>query len=303
VLEITSGTEKNMRFAQIFNKGSARDHRAKRNLSISVDSLEGRALLGGGGPGYGGGGGGGGGGSGSGGGSIGGGSTILTPTLGPTTPIANPIHVNPVSGPANPFNPIAGPTPNTPPPARAPKAVRDAQFDGLHKATGVVAKAPHFYEFYTGPKSAELNAVKASAELSPQGIFTFTGTNQGAIKKGPAVYVWGVDRNGNLPPGPFTDRPNIKFDAVVVVSLSSTLTPSAEVVDLASGTTTALPASAVNIQGHTVSVKLSASLLPSTGLAPSQYRFNFWPEDGGPPVSASVASFVPEFTTAQVGTK
>ena len=42
-------------------------------------------------------------------------------------------------------------------------------------------------------------------------------------------------------------------------------------------------------------------LLPSTGLAMSQYRFNYWPEDGGPPISSSVASFAPEFTTAQVG--
>jgi hypothetical protein len=162
-------------------------------------------------------------------------------------------------------------------------------------------KAPHFYQFYTGPKSAELNAVRASAELSRNGTFTFTGTDKSAIKKGPAVYVWGIDRNGNLPSGPFTDRPNIKFDAVVVVTLNAALAPTAEVVDLASGATTVLPSSSVSIQGHKVSVRLSASLLPSTGLAPSQYRFNFWPEDGGPPVSASVASFAPEFTTAQVG--
>jgi hypothetical protein len=67
-----------------------------------------------------------------------------------------------------------------------------------------------------------LNAVKASAKLSPNRIFTFTGTNQGSINKAPAVHVWGIDRNRNLPSGPFTDRPNIKFDAVVVVSLDST---------------------------------------------------------------------------------
>jgi hypothetical protein len=197
--------------------------------------------------------------------------------------------------------PISSSPPKTPAPAKAPKGASHEHAQAQHKPTGIVTKAPHFYQFYTGPKWAELNAVRASAELSPNGTFTFTGTNQGAIKKGPAVYVWGIDRNGNLPSGPFTDRPNIKFDAVVVVSLNAALTPTAEVVDLANGTTTALPSSSVSIQGHKVSVSLSASLLPSTGLAPSQYRFNFWPEDGGPPVSASVASFAPEFTTAQVG--
>ncbi len=86
--------------------------------------------------------------------------------------------------------------------------------------------------FYTGPKWSELNAVRASAELSPSGNFTFTGTSAGAINKGPAVYVWGVDRNGNLPPGPFTSRPDIKFDAVVVVAVNPSLAVTAQVVDL-----------------------------------------------------------------------
>jgi hypothetical protein len=144
---------------------------------------------------------------------------------------------------------------------------------------------------------AELNAVKASGELSRNGTFTFTGTVQGAIKNASAGFVWGIDRNGNLPAGPFTDRPNVKFDAFVDVSLNSTLTPTATVVDLASNTTTVLPSGSVSIHGHTVTVKVSASLLPSTGLAPSQYRFNFWPVDGG-----SISSFAPENTTVQVGT-
>jgi hypothetical protein len=162
-------------------------------------------------------------------------------------------------------------------------------------------KVPHFYQFYTGPKWAELNAVRASGNLSPNGTFAFSGTNQGAITQGPAVFVWGIDRNGNLPAGPFEGRPNIKFDAVVVVTLDSSLTATAMVKDLATGTRTALGSGSVNIHGRTIMVTVPASLLPSTGLAPSQYRFNYWPEDGAAPSSASVASFAPEFTTAQVG--
>jgi hypothetical protein len=42
------------------------------------------------------------------------------------------------------------------------------------------------------------------------------------------------------------------------------------------------------------------SALPSTGLPPSQYRFNYWPEDGQPG-STHIASFPPEFNDAQVG--
>jgi hypothetical protein len=175
----------------------------------------------------------------------------------------------------------------------------------LQQTVGTATKNAHFYQFYTGPKLAELNAVKASAELSADGsTFTFTGTNQAKINKAPAVYVWGVDRNGNLPPGPFTNRPNVRFDAVVVVALDASLTPVARVMDVANGTETNLPTGSATISGRTVSVSVPSSLLPSTGLAPAQYRFNYWPEDGvTPPTSAVVASFLPETGNALVGVR
>jgi len=199
------------------------------------------------------------------------------------------------------------PTPtSTPTPTATPTASKEPKADPTkheQNVTGVVTKTPEFNKGYKGPKLAELNAVKASAELSADGsTFTFSGTNAGKINKAPAVYIWGLDRNGNLPPGPFAGHANIRFDAVVVVSLNSSLTPTATVVDLASGTTTALPAGSASISGRTVSVSVASSLLPSTGLAPSQYRFNYWPEDGmSPDTSAVVASFLPATTNAQVG--
>jgi hypothetical protein len=197
--------------------------------------------------------------------------------------------------------PTPTPTPTlplTPNPGASPGRGHDHQ-----NAAGVVTKAPRFYKFYTGPKLAELNAVKASAKLSADGsTFSFTGTNQGKINKAPAVYVWGIDRNGNLPPGPFEARPNVRFDALVIVSLDSSLVPSAHVLDTASGSATALPAGSAQISGKTVSVSVPASLLPSTGLAPSQYKFNFWPEGGmAPNTSEVVASFLPESSNAPVG--
>src|SRR5262249_20753340 len=134
-----------------------------------------------------------------------------------------------------------------------------------HGHSGVVSKTPRFYEFYTGPQLPELNAVKASGKRAHNGNFTFTGTNQGRITQGTAVYVCGIDRNGNLSSGPFNGRPNIMFDAVVIVSFDNSLTPTAKVVDLASGATTNLPSSAVHVHGKTVSVTVAGSLLPSTG--------------------------------------
>jgi len=170
------------------------------------------------------------------------------------------------------------------------------------KASGVASKTPSFYSFYTGPQLPELNAVKASGKLVAGRTFVFTGTTQGRIDQGPAGYVWGVDRSGHLPAGPFEGRPGVTFDAVIVVQLNSSLAETAQVVDLASGATTNLPASAVRIHGATIRVKVPASLLPSTGLPPSQFRFDFWPKDGGSAGSSSIASFLPESTDAQVGT-
>ncbi len=219
-------------------------------------------------------------------------SPPVAPMPVPTTP--------PITTPTSPPTTIPANPPSTPSPS--PIEAGGHQTHRLQRPSGIVSKSPHFYEFYTGPMLAELNAIRASAELSRNGKFTFTGTNQGRINTVPAVYVWGIDRNGNLPSGPFTNRPNIKFDAVVIVTLGPTRHLTAEVVDLAHGNSTNLPSGSARIKGSTVSVTVPSSLLPSTGLPTSQYHFNYWPEDGGPPVSSSVASFAPEFTTAQVGT-
>ena len=169
------------------------------------------------------------------------------------------------------------------------------------RPTGIVTKRPHFYEFYTGEKAKSVNATRASAILSMRSnTFTFTGTVQGKINDSGDIYVWGIDRNGQLGPGPFQGRPNIKFDAVVVVTLNDSLAPTAQVIDLKSGIMWTLLAESTSIRNKMVKVIVPASLLPSTGLAPSQYRFNFWPDYDTP---MAVASFLPESTDAQVGVK
>jgi hypothetical protein len=166
---------------------------------------------------------------------------------------------------------------------------------------GIVTKAPHFYEDYIGPKLAQLNAIAAAGELLPNGNFEFAGVNQGVINPNVrATYVWGIDRSGQLPTGPFPGRPNIRFDALVVVKIVPGQTPTASVLDLKSGTTTALPERSIFIGGNVVAVNVPGSLLPSTGLKPADYKFNYWPEDGLPG-SNNIASFAPEFEDAQVG--
>ena len=85
---------------------------------------------------------------------------------------------------------------------------------------GTVVKTPTFYEDYVGPHLAQLNSVKATGELLRNGNFQFVGVNQGVIHSNvAATYVFGVDRSGHLPTGPFPGRPDIRFDATVVVKI------------------------------------------------------------------------------------
>jgi len=167
---------------------------------------------------------------------------------------------------------------------------------------GSVVKTPRFYEHYVGPKLAQLNAVGAAGELLPSGNLKFFGINQGAIDpKVRATYVFGLDRNGMPPIGPFPDRQDIRFNAVVVVTLTPGQSPTASVTDLTTGKTTNLPRGSVRIRGQVLAVNVPGRLLPSTGLDPSQYRFSYWPENPDPSLKQQIASFAPEFNDTQVG--
>jgi hypothetical protein len=166
---------------------------------------------------------------------------------------------------------------------------------------GTVVKTPNFYEDYVGPRLAQLDVVRASGQLLRDGSFRFLGVNQGAISPNMrATYVFGIDRNGKLPTGPFPDRPNIRFDATVAIKIVPGLAPTVIVTDLVNKTSTTVPDSALRISGSKDEVVIPGPLLLSTGVAPSHFRYNFWPEDGLPG-STNIASFAPEFHDIRVG--
>jgi hypothetical protein len=182
---------------------------------------------------------------------------------------------------------------------RSAVALSNAPF-GVHTG-GIVIKQPHFYEVYMGPKLAQLNAVAAAGELLPSGDFEFLGVNQGPINPAvTATYVFGIDRSGKLPPGPFPNRPNIRFDALIVVKLVPGKALTASVLDLVSGKNSVMPSNSVRIFGNSVQVIVPGAMLPSTGLEPAHYRFNYWPEDGMPGPQ-NIASFAPELNDVPVG--
>jgi uncharacterized protein (TIGR03118 family) len=166
----------------------------------------------------------------------------------------------------------------------------------------VVTKVPHFCEDYTGPKLAQLNSVAAAGELKPDGSFGFIGVNQGALDPMvAATYAFGIDRNGKLPTGPFNKRPDIRFDALIEVSVKPGQATTATVIDLANHTRTSLPQGSFLAKGTVIAVTVPGRLLPSTGLPPSQFRFNYWTVNPDPALTESIASFTAKFNDAQVG--
>lgn len=174
--------------------------------------------------------------------------------------------------------------------------------DRENGASGVVVKAPHFYEHYVGPKLPQLNAVAAAGELLPNGDFLFVGVNQGVIDPTvPQFYEWGIDRSGKLGTGLFPDRPDIRFDALVALRLVPGKPTTATVMyTTGKNPPVLLSAGSFLAQGSAVAVVVPGSALPSTSLAPSQYKFNYWTEDGQPGAT-HLASFATEFQDAQVG--
>jgi hypothetical protein len=178
-----------------------------------------------------------------------------------------------------------------------------AEFRRPHDSehNGTVVKAPRFYEDYVGPQLAQLDVVRASGQILRDGSFRFLGVNHGAIDPNVrATYVFGVDRNGNLPTGPFPGRPNIRFDATIVIKIVPGQATTVTVNDLAKKTSMTVPDSALQIAGRRIAVVIPGSLLPSTGLAPSHFRYDFWPEDGLAG-STHIASFAPESQDIRVG--
>ena len=106
--------------------------------------------------------------------------------------ISNPIPTGKTLAPA-PIVTLNHPgAASNPPPSISPRRV--------HTASGVVVKSPRFYSAYTGPKLAELNAVKASAKLLANGDFRFTGTNQGRITRRRPFMSGGSTATATCPP-------------------------------------------------------------------------------------------------------
>lgn len=154
-----------------------------------------------------------------------------------------------------------------------------------------------FYKDYTGPQRPALNALGADGFfLSGSQAIVFDAKMAGPVfTGGPNYFVWGIDRGGATNT-PFPDEPNVKFNAVVVVTADpANGTALTAVVNLLNGSP-AQPVNAALVAPDTIAVQIPVSMLPATGtITPPQYLWNLWPRSGlGGTPAAQIASFIPD---------
>ncbi|MDQ6924905.1 MAG: hypothetical protein M3154_01540 [Candidatus Eremiobacteraeota bacterium] len=154
-----------------------------------------------------------------------------------------------------------------------------------------------FYRDYTGPQRPALNAIGADGSFvaASQTIVLIAQMAGPVFAGGPNYFVWGIDRGGATN-APFPDEPNVKFNAVVVVTADpANGTALTAVVNLLNGAPPQSVAAAL-LAPDTIQVVVPASALPATGtITASQYRWNLWPRNGvGGSAAAQIASFIPD---------
>jgi PEP-CTERM motif len=156
-----------------------------------------------------------------------------------------------------------------------------------------------FIDVYTGPENADLDVLRAEVFLDPAaGDLIFTSTSAGNIGITPTgIFVWGINRGAGFVDFAGIGLPDIKFDAVLVVTAGG----AGFVMTLDNGLQTNLQASDITISGPDISARASLSLFPSLGFAPSDYTVNLWPRSL--PIIDRVdviSDFAPDATNAAV---
>ena len=166
---------------------------------------------------------------------------------------------------------------------------------------GLVFKIPKFQESYTGPRLDQLSGTVAGGLKLRDGTYEFAAIVRGPIDDPqPSTYVFGIDRGkGASTSTPFASRSNIKVDALVSVTRTATGV-TGSVTDLTTNQTTSIDPANIDINGPSLRVYLAPSLLPAKGLATNAFRFSFWTKSNASGGIESVGSFVPESTMARI---
>lgn len=135
-----------------------------------------------------------------------------------------------------------------------------------------------FLATFTGTPSAELDFTSASAGFDGAHFdlrFTLAGPPSGSAA---VLHVWGIDRGAGTPrlnaiSDPDLD-PGLKWDSLAVLFGDGTLRV-VTLPQMGAPTITTILGGAV-VSGNQISALVPLALLPGTGFAPTQYRFQLW---------------------------
>jgi hypothetical protein len=164
----------------------------------------------------------------------------------------------------------------------------------------VTDPAGDFLTTFAGPHNGDLDVL--NAEVFFDGVnFTFRSTENGPIgSTAGSLFVWGVDRGLHNPFfGSFRD--GVLFDVVVVLRPDLTGT----VIDFSpeQAAPQDLVPGSVTVNGNTIQGIVPASLLPSKGSLPADYRMNIWPRTGLNALdNTQISDFAPDNSVAAVTT-
>jgi hypothetical protein len=169
---------------------------------------------------------------------------------------------------------------------------------------GLTVKTPAVQPQFTGRPYDQLLPTAAGALLLKGNVLEL-----GAIMRGPfhdpdtSYYVFARDRGAGASLGPtFSGRPGITPDVLVTLMVGPyASSATGTITDLVNHTTQAIAPSSIKIIGPTVRVFLKASQFPSAGWPVQKYRFAFWTQTQPGNDITTVADFAPESSMIPIG--
>lgn len=153
-----------------------------------------------------------------------------------------------------------------------------AAFSPASQAIGVTDAIGDYVPGFAGSKAGDLDVVGSFVTYNAAtDMFVFSGTMNGDINPSSKdIFVWGLDRGQGTARFAANGITGVLFDSVVIFNANG----SGSVNQLVGGGSTALPVGTAQIFGTTIIGQISGALLPSLGLAKTDYTWNLWPRDG-----------------------
>ncbi len=169
---------------------------------------------------------------------------------------------------------------------------------------GLTFREPASQSQFTGDVYDQLLPTVAGAAVYKGNALELAAILRGPFHDpNPSEYVFALDRGAGARLGPtFASRPGITPDALVTITagpMGSSATGT--ILDLTTGSTQAINPSQIAIKGATLRVFLNVNQLPSEGAKLANYKFAMWTQTQPGNDIANVAGFAPEASMIPIG--